>query len=578
MRRIAGLSVGLLAAAWLAAGVADPPARLRHPVAAVPLADGRTLAVANRRSGTISLVDLAAGRVRDEIAVGDGLADLAALPDRRHLLAVDAEAYALIVLADGGGQLNVVTRLPVGSDPVSVAVTGDGRLATVTDQWSRHVIVIDVSAPAAPHVVHTIRLPFSPRLQCPLPGGTRVAVADAFVGGLAVVDAASGRLVAAHELRGHNLRGLHISADGRELLIAHQILDETTPTTLENVRGGVLMANVLRRVPVDRLIVPGADVNGGEVIRLGGVGAGAGDPASLAVLDGGTVVVCLAGVGEVALLPADGGTVRRIPVGRRPTALTAGPRGQIVAVNTLDDSLSVIDPRRAAVARTIALGVQPPLTDRDKGERHFYDARLSPDGWMSCNSCHPEGHTTGLLCDTLGDGSYGTPKRTLTLMGTRLTDPWGWTGQFRYLHDQTEQSLRQTMHTAAVTPDLIRELDTFQSSLPPPPPAEPVSDDPADQALVDRGRRVFEAHDCGQCHVPPLTYSSHGVHDVGFADERGVRRFNPPSLRGVGHGRRFLHDGRAKSLAEVFTKYRHQVGDGVEGDDLAALVRFLRSI
>ncbi|HEY1381664.1 MAG TPA: hypothetical protein VGF55_33005, partial [Gemmataceae bacterium] len=124
MRRIAGLSAGLLAAAWLAAGATDPQtaARLRQPVAAVLLADGRTLAVANRRSGTVSLVDLAAGRVRDEIAVGDGLADLIVLPDRRHLLAIDAEAHALVVLADDRGQLKVVTRLPVDSDPVSVAV------------------------------------------------------------------------------------------------------------------------------------------------------------------------------------------------------------------------------------------------------------------------------------------------------------------------------------------------------------------------------------------------------------------------------------------------------------------------
>ncbi|HEY1381410.1 MAG TPA: cytochrome c peroxidase, partial [Gemmataceae bacterium] len=310
----------------------------------------------------------------------------------------------------------------------------------------------------------------------------------------------------------------------------------------------------------------------------GGVGAGAGDPAALGVLVDGTVAVCLAGVNEVALLPPHGGPVRRITVGRRPIALVGGPAGQLIAVNTLDDSLSVIDLHRVAVARTIALGPRPPLTARDRGERHFYDARLSADGWMSCSSCHPDGHTTGLLCDTLGDGSYGTPKRTLTLMGTRLTDPWGWTGQFRYLHDQTEQSLRQTMHTADVTPGLIRELDTFQSSLPAPPPAEPVTDDPADRALVERGRSVFEAHGCGECHVPPLTYSSHGIHDVGLADERGVRRFSPPSLRGVGHGRRFLHDGRAGSLAEVFTKYRHRVGEGIKGDDLAALLRFLRSI
>ena len=44
-----------------------------------------------------------------------------------------------------------------------------------------------------------------------------------------------------------------------------------------------------------------------------------------------------------------------------------------------------------------------------RGERLFHDARLSHDGWMSCHSCHVDGHTNGLVADTLGDGSYGAP-------------------------------------------------------------------------------------------------------------------------------------------------------------------------
>ncbi|HZU35453.1 MAG TPA: hypothetical protein VFA18_06085, partial [Gemmataceae bacterium] len=64
---------------------------------------------------------------------------------------------------------------------------------------------------------------------------------------------------------------------------------------------------------------------------------------------------------------------------------------------------------------------------------------------------------------------------------------------------------------------------------------------------------------------------------VGFADERGLRRFNPPSLRGVSQGRHFLHDNRAATLAEVFIKYRHKVG-AISEDDLADLLRFLRSL
>jgi hypothetical protein len=81
-----------------------------------------------------------------------------------------------------------------------------------------------------------------------------------------------------------------------------------------------------------------------------------------------------------------------------------------------------------------------------------------------------------------------------------------------------------------------------------------------------------------RCHIPPLTYSSNGVFDVGFADERGQRKFNPPSLRGVGQGYRFLHDNRAATLEEVFTKYRHKVPADMPANDLRDLLRFLRSL
>jgi DNA-binding beta-propeller fold protein YncE/mono/diheme cytochrome c family protein len=549
----------------------------------VLLADGRTLCVANRRSGTISLVDLHDGVVRDEVPVGDGLADLTALPDGRHLLTLDETTHELVALSSDGHGLAVGPRLAVGPDPVSVSVTPDGTRATVASLWSRRVGVIDVtplsSAGGAMRVLHTVRLPFAPRLQCALPGGARVAVADAFGGHLAVLDVTSGRVVAVHELPGHNLRGLAVSADGRELLVAHQLLDRKAPATQENLRRGVLMANVVRRIPLAQLSLPGAKLDDpARLIRLGGVGAGAGDPAGVAALPGGSLAVALAGVHEVALLDAAGHTAHRVAVGRRPTRIVPAGDGRLVVLNTFDDSLSVLDPGRAAVARTIALGPRAKLSFRERGELLFYDARLSRDGWMSCHSCHTDGHTNGLNADTLGDNTYGTPKRTLTLLDTRMTDPWGWNGGMRYLHDQVEHSLRTTMHDPAVTPEQVGDLTTFLHNLPAPPPAEPVGTDPADRDRVERGRRVFTNRGCVRCHIPPLTYSSHDTHDVGLSDEKGLRKFNPPSLRGVGHSYRFLHDGRAATLEELFTEIQHPYGEEIEPGDLADLVRFLRSL
>jgi YVTN family beta-propeller protein len=589
--RVAGfwaVAVCVLASgSWLTvAGQPAPPSlsqavRFRRPVAAAFLGDD-TLCVANQRSGSVSLVDVHEGRVRDEVAVGRRPAGLAVLPDRKHVLVVDEERNELIALAFDGTSLAVRARLPVAPYPVSVAVTPDGSRATVASLWSRRVEVVDLAplsagrGPVTLRVRNVIPLPFAPRAQCVLPDGAQVVVADAFGGHLALVDADAGRLLPVRQVTGHNMGGLALAGDGKGLLISHQILDQHAPTTRENVEHGVLMANVVRLLPLDRLLAGGEELDGsGRLIRLDS----AGDPAGLAVLDGGQVAVALGGVDQVALLRAEASNARRVTVGRRPTVLLSGESDRpLVVVNTLDDSLSLLDARGGTVTRTLSLGPQPEPGPGDRGEGVFYDARLALGGGLSCHSCHTDGHTNGLLADTLGDNTYGTPKRTLTLMGTALTDPWAWNGGMKYLHDQVRQSFADTMHSPSVTADQIDDLVSFLHTLAPPPPPEPVTDDEADRAQVERGRALFEEHGCVRCHIPPLVYTSHDVHDVGFADERGLRKFNPPSLRGVGQGYGFLHDNRAATLEEVFTKFHHKVGPDLPPNDLADLLRFLRSL
>jgi cytochrome c peroxidase len=250
----------------------------------------------------------------------------------------------------------------------------------------------------------------------------------------------------------------------------------------------------------------------------------------------------------------------------------------LVAVNTFDDSLSLIDSRRGLVTATVSLGPRSTPETQDRGEVLFHDARLGRDGYLSCHSCHTDGHTNGLLADTLGDGSFGTPKRILTLRNTALTDPWAWDGEVKYLHDQVRKSLVETMHATAVAAGQVDDLVSFLHTLPAPPPLEPATSDPEARERVERGRQAFHDRGCVRCHIPPLTFSSHGAHDGGFADERGRRKFNPPSLRGVGQGYRFLHDNRAATLEQVFTKFHHKVEADVPPDELADLLRFLRSL
>ncbi len=250
--------------------------------------------------------------------------------------------------------------------------------------------------------------------------------------------------------------------------------------------------------------------------------------------------------------PEPDGTWHRIKAGRRPTAIISSPDGRhAYAADTFGDAILVVDIAAKKVECQIALGPEPALTASERGERLFYDARLSHDGWFSCHSCHSDGHTTGLLNDNLTDGSFGTPKRILSLMGVGDTGPWAWNGSMRTLESQIEKSIQSTMQGAKPPPEQVSDLAAYLKTLPPPPALAT-----KDTHAAKRGRRVFTSQGCTACHVPP-TYTSEKTYDVGLQDEAGNVAFNPPSLRGVGQGGPYFHDGRAATLEDVVAKYRH---------------------
>ena len=159
-------------------------------------------------------------------------------------------------------------------------------------------------------------------------------------------------------------------------------------------------------------------------------------------------------------------------------------------LNTLDDTISVIDMHAFEVKTTISLGPRPPLTPADRGESLFRDARLSLDGWLSCHSCHTDGHTNGLVADTTSDGSYQTPKAIPSLLGTRDANPWAWNGSFRELHQQVRQSVVSSMQGSALSAAQEQDIVAFLHTMRAPPPVMPPQPG-ADAEQVARGEQVF---------------------------------------------------------------------------------------
>lgn len=556
----------------------------RQPTALALTHNDRWLWVANRGSGTVQLLDLTERRVESEIAVGRSLADICWDPTRRRLLAIDEQAHQLIQIdvddAEDRPRAVVTRRIAVSPFPVSVRLTRDGRRCLIASLWSRRLTLLDCNRDGIiSDSIRTVDLPFAPRQQSLVDDDQRLLVADSFGGRIAIVNARDGRIEALRTIPAHNIRGLATSPDGSMLLVAHQMLNDFAHADRNDVHWGLMMSNDLRWIRLDRFLEGAGNIfEGGHMHPLGHAGNGTADPAGLAVADDGRVVVTLGGVGEIATGSEQDFGLARVAVARRPTAvvITGNSRLAVVA-NTFADSISLVDLTERQVVAQIELGVLPELSAEERGERLFYDASLAHDGWMSCHSCHTDGHANGQMNDNFSDGSFGSAKRVLSLLGCGDTAPYAWNGSTTDLPTQIRSSVTRTMQNeSGPTDQQVADLTAYLHSLIPPPSVDSLRGT-LDPMKVEAGRRLFGELGCIECHRQP-SYSSEATYDVGLSDKRGNKLYNPPSLRGVGQRDLLFHDNRAVGLRAVLETYKHQLPRDLAAEELEVLIAFLRSL
>lgn len=211
-----------------AAGVPlkDQP-HLRRPIAGAWLVESKLLAVANQRSGSISIVDIKKRKVLAEVPVGERLAHVVALPSNGWLLAVDQKRHELLVLQWVAGELRIVERIPVSRYPVNIAVAPDATRLTVTSLWSRTITTFGIELAEGPESLtltklNELTLSFAPSGQLYLPDGEHVFVADAFTGQTAVLDLTTQRVVEISTKRMVRIYGMALSTDRDGFYIGHQ--------------------------------------------------------------------------------------------------------------------------------------------------------------------------------------------------------------------------------------------------------------------------------------------------------------------------------------------------------------------
>jgi cytochrome c peroxidase len=588
------LSTGifLLSITLIASG--PPLCRAAEPQVPVALAwgsDGQ-LRVALRDRRAVAVIDPHTWTVTSRQDVPVRPAALVRVPGEPTFLLGSMDGH-LVVLGAGG---EIARDLAIGRGPTRAVPLPEGRAAVATC-WDPVLRVIDwrQGRVEAEH-----RLGFPPGAMVLRPDG-RVVVADAFGGRFC--DLAPGVPGSEHtgEIEGAGIGALAISRDGRELLLAYMYQEEALPITTANIDAGRILSAQLGAIRLTSLTsLRGEPFESVRLRRLtlDGPVHGAADPSDMALSrDGTKVVIALAGAHQIIssdrayeatgsgdddlLSLGHNQRLAVVEVGRTPmavvlvddeTQVTAGLLA--VTADAMSDTLSVIRLSDRARMATVALGPsRPEQTAVQRGEAAFRDGRRSHDRWMSCASCHPAGHTTGLNFDTFGDSGFGAPKNTPSLLGVAGTGPFTWTAKFEQLAGQVHQSFETSLRGPEPEPGLVEDLVAYLESLSPAPPLRR-ADDPA----AVRGAEVFKARRCQTCHEPPL-YTIAAIRDVGLDDgSGGHRRFNPPSLRGVGWTAPYLHDGRARTLTEVLQVHLPGRTDPLSPQDRDDLIAFLKAL
>ncbi|MEZ6135342.1 MAG: hypothetical protein R3C53_10575 [Pirellulaceae bacterium] len=584
-----------------ASRVSREAAAYRGPLDVVLLQNEQLCVTANELSNSVSLIDLASGTVLDEVECAARPAGLAAIGASEFLVTCrDLGVVERFDVAEG--KLRRRASFEVGFDPIGVTVDARQQRAFVGLNATGEVAVLDLKTNVVARRFSTGNWPRSLAVS---PDGTRLAVGLSGDSSIAIHDADSGELLYDEPLSGGiNIGHLACSNDGKQVYFPWMVY-RSNPITPSNIQRGWVLASRVARVRLD-----GPSYR--EAISLDVPRMAVADPHGLAITPDETrMVVSSSGTHELLVyrlrdlpfigeggpgdlidrrLLADQDLFFRIPVGGRPMAVRSfnlhDAKQQVLVANHTLDCLQIVDLESREVAQSISLGPTP--TDPQQQQVHqgleiFYDARRSLDQWYSCHSCHLDGGTNAKAMDTWNDGTELTSKSVLPLVGVTQTGPWTWHGWQNDLHESLQNSFTSTMQGKSADEDDIVALAAYLDSLKPPPNPFRTANQQLSAAAM-RGKLLFESAEvgCSQCHAGER-FSDGLIHDVGLGSESDkYEGYNTPSLIGAYRKVRYLHDGRAKTLERVLTKYHRsdEIGGGQELDDsqIADLIEYIKSL
>lgn len=533
--------------------------------------------VSNQWSDNVSVINLKTMQVVDTFQTGNGPAGLSLSADGKSLYVVNTYSSDISVIDLASGQ--ETKRLIAGDNPTGIQISPNGKVHYVTSRRAKIV-------------------PYGDPVVCDL----------------TVVNDSAQRILGYKKVESaHIMENIAFTPSG-DLAIATMIRPKNLVPSVQ-VESGWMMTFGIAFVEQN---------DTGRVIQLllDEPNAYYSDPFDIVVsTDGKKAFVSSSGVNCVSVINLDSvrslitasspemlniysnhlGISRyyiqkRIQTGSAPKGMALSPDGkQLYVAEQLEDRIAVIDIESLEITNTIDLGGPKRITVNRQGRRLFANSGHTFQNQFGCYTCHPDMHEDGLVYNMASKDMGRNLTNTQSLRDIAHTAPFKWNGKNQTVYKQdgirfstvltrTEQFSYDNLD--AITAYILTGIQ-YPPNLLYNPNGELTGSQKRGKALFERsvdndGKDIPENNRCITCHPPPY-YTNLKLSDVGtLVSSDDSIKFDAPHLNNIYASAPYLHDGRAATLEEIWTKYAptemHGRVNDLSKNQLNDLVDYLKSL
>ena len=533
--------------------------------------------VSNQWSDNVMVVDLNRRVVTDTLNTGSGPAGITLSEDGHFLYVVNSYTSNISLIDIASGEEK--RRLTAGNNPTGIQVTPDGSLVFVTSR-------------------RTLGKPYDDIVRCEL----------------TVIDDKKQRVISRRDiLSAHIMENIAFTPSG-DLAIVPLIRPKNNIPSIQVEKGWMMSygIGIIELEPNGRTIQ----------LLLDEPNAYYADPFDIAITpDGKRAFISHAGVDLITALDIDAirtliaessdellrvysnhlgissrFVLKRITTGANPKGLALSPDGRkLYVAEHLEDRIAVINTESLETEKTIDLDGPGRITVARRGRRLLNNAGHTFQNQYACYTCHPDVHEDGLVYNMASKDMGRNLANTQSLRDIGDTPPFKWNGKNQTIYKQ--DGMRFSTVLTRTEPFSHKDLDALVAYIAtgmPYPPNLLYNPNGALNDLQLSGKAIFErTHDntgkeipannrCITCHPPPY-YTNLKMADVGtLAATDDSMLFDTPHLNNIYASAPYLHDGRAKTLEEIWTIYgkdeRHGALNDLTKIDLNNLIEYLKSL